>query len=160
MKYLTIFILISSLSITGCKASEKDETNAFLDNNFKTFLDDDRKLILASIKTIHIDPTVKEEIFDKIYIKVMTTKSLLDSQPKGWINGLDRKGFDYTTLDTLCWATNYLYDYLNNIDDAYKKRISQSTRNNVQNLYQAKQSIIQLRDRKKDAGADFVEKCK
>ncbi|OTG88304.1 hypothetical protein B9T31_01935 [Acinetobacter sp. ANC 4558] len=65
MKYL---ILLLSLVISGCNASDKKDIDLFVEDNFKTLLEDDREIILTSNENIAFP--VKEVIFNKVLLKL------------------------------------------------------------------------------------------
>ena len=157
MKYL---ILLLSLVVSGCNTSDKKETDFFIDNNFKSFLEDDREIILTLNENKDVAFPVREAIFHKVFIKIMTAKSLLEDNESNWINELNRENFDYENLDTLCWATNYIKNYSDNIDEKNKERLTQSVSENIDILYKFKKEIIKLRDSKDDTLKFRLKLCK
>ncbi|MGA4853446.1 hypothetical protein ACPC5U_09230 [Acinetobacter haemolyticus] len=161
MKKLIFCILLFSFGLSGCKASDEKEIDFFIDNNFKVYLDDDREILLTVIENTNTPSALKEAIFDKAYIKVRTVKSLLENEHgKNWVDGLNRDSLDYSNLDTLCWATNYIKQYVENANKEHESRLNQNTRNSVNEIYGFKEQIISLRDSKNDALQYRLQICK
>lgn len=161
MKYCIWFLLFLNFVISGCNASDENDIKFFIDHNLKLYLEDDREILLTLNENIDTTPfPVKEAIFDKAYIKIMTAKSLLDNDKNSWVDALNKNGFDYVNLDTLCWSVSYIKTFSDNMDLKYKAKLNQETKNNINNIYGLKKEIIKLRDSKDEALKSTLKLCK
>ncbi|ATZ67757.1 MULTISPECIES: hypothetical protein [Acinetobacter] len=160
-KSILIFLMpLLLFSFNGCKASEKDEIDIFIQKDFKNYLRDNRKLILEANKDVKLEPALKEIIFKNTFVKLKTAQSLLDDEYGNWLEGLGKNGFDYTDFNDICWMTIYMQNYINNMDENYKSNITDDTRKSVNHLYEARDEIIKLRDNKDKALASSQQTCK
>lgn len=159
MKNLILILLFSTLGISGCKASDKDDIDNFIKTDFRNYVNDNRDLIIEANKNIKVEPAIKEIIFKNTFVKVETARSLLDDEYASWLEGLDKNKFDYTDLNTICWMTEYMNNYVHNMDDSYRKNIKEETINNVKKLYEQKAKIIQLRESKDKTLENHFKKC-
>lgn len=160
MKFFMIVSFILSFGISGCQASDKKEVDNFIKNDFKNYIADNRKLILEANKNIALEPDLKEVIFKNTYIKVKTAQILLNDEYPNWLIGLDKNNFDYTDLNTLCWMTVYMNNYILNMNDANRKNITSETIQSVNIIYNEKNNIIKLRDSKNDSLKYRLKICK
>lgn len=159
MRKSILVILAFILGMNGCVASDKDDIDNFIKNDFKNYLTDNRKLIPEANKNVKIEPNLKEILFKNTFVKVKTAQSLLDGEYNNWLVGLDKNNFDYTDLNTICWMTVYMQNYIKNMDDLYRKNITEDTRKSVQQFYDMKNKIIKLRDSKDQTLKNFVQVC-
>ncbi|WP_336169529.1 hypothetical protein [Acinetobacter sp. 161(2023)] len=159
----TILIFLAPLLLVGfngCKASEKEDVDTFIQKDFKNYVTDNRKLILEANKDVKQEPALKEIIFKNTFVKVRAAQSLLNDEYGNWLTGLDKNKFDYTDLNDVCWLTVYMQNYINNMDEQYKANITEDTKKSVKQLYEARYEIIKLRDSKEKSLATFQQVCK
>ena len=158
MKYL---ILLLSLVISDCNASDKKDIDNFIKNDFKNYITDNKNLIIEANKNVKNEPLIKEIIFNNTFIKVRTAQSLLNDEYSYWLTGLEKNDFDYIDFNTLCWMTIYMNNYVNNMSESRRKNITEDTIVAARKLYELKGEIIKYRDKdgKGKSLQSFVELC-
>jgi hypothetical protein len=161
MKISFLLTIILFLGISGCKASNNDDTDSFIKNDFKNYLTDNKKLIIEANKNVKNEPFIKEIIFNNTFIKVRTAQSLLNDEYSDWLIGLEKNNFDYIDFNTLCWMTVYMDNYVNNMSESHRKNITEDTREKAKKLYEMKEEIIKYRDKGNNGKSlqSFVDLC-
>ncbi|MNY93245.1 hypothetical protein D3C78_96540 [compost metagenome] len=161
MKMTLIPVLaISCLFLTSCKASsDKDDIDQFVKVDLKNYATDNYRVFIEANKNFSNDPALKETLFNNTYVKLETARSLLSEEYPDWVEGLDRNGFDYADLNTICWMMVYMENYVGKIDETYRKDLKVETLSDVHRLYVERKKVIKLRDSKEKTAKNFVEVC-
>ncbi|WP_284087177.1 hypothetical protein [Acinetobacter nosocomialis] len=161
MKNLIIpILLLSCFSLTSCKASsDKDDIDQYVKVDLKKYATDNYRVFIEANKNFSNEPALKETLFNNTYVKLETARSLLNEEYSDWVVGLDKNGFDYADLNTVCWMTVYMENYVKKINVDYKKDIKNETLNDVHRLYEERKKIIKLRDSKNQTAKNFVQVC-
>lgn len=161
MKIILIpVLLLSCIFLPSCKASsDKEDIDQYVKVELKNYAKDNYRVFIEANKNFSSEPTLKETLFNNTYVKLETARSLLNDEYSDWVEGLDRNGFDYEDLNTVCWMTVYMENYVNKINDEYRLNIKVETLNDVHHLYKERLKVINLRDSKDKTAKNFVEVC-
>lgn len=157
---IPIFIL-SCVFLTSCKAStDKEAIDNYVKVDLKNYATDNYRLFIEANKNVNTEPALKNSLFNNTYVKLETARSLLNEEYNDWIEGLEKNDYDYGDINTICWMTVFMENYVNNIEGQYKKDLKYETLNDVHHLYNERQKIIKLRDSKDKTAKSFVAICK
>lgn len=153
-------LLLSCLFLTSCKAStDKEDIDNYVKVDLKNYATDNYRLIIEANKNVNNEPALKNSLFNNSYVKLETARSLLNEEYPDWIQGLDKNGYDYVDLNTICWMSVFMENYVNKVEGPYKSQLKNETLNDVHSLYGERQKIIKLRDSKDKTARNFVEVC-
>lgn len=99
-------------------------------------------MIIEANKNVNNEPALKNSLFNNSYVKLETARSLLNDEYPDWIQGLDKTGYNYGDLNTICWMTVFMENYVNKVEGQYKSQLKNETVNDVHRLYGERQKII------------------
>lgn len=153
-------LLLSCLFLTSCKAStDKEDLDNYVKVDLKNYATDNYRLIIEANKNVNNEPALKNSLFNNSYVKLETARSLLNDEYPDWVQGLDKNGYDYGDLNTICLMTVFMENYVNKVEGTYKSQLKNETVNDVHSLYGERKKIIKLRDSKDKTARNFVEVC-